>query len=359
MASVFVSMWCLNTEFSPPKSAPWPAWCLNDLDAKLEYLEKLVGNAHQLAIKNNQSKVPDLHLFTAPEFLFASHGWLKRIDDILAGNNQKAKAALGKKYYEICDFPYDEWSKQKIAAKIFSLGNDKRFPGLVLVPGTTFWKKAKFRVKPVELEDEEGPYIRYTSPDDTRDMRKYITPGSALPPVTASGGINRSVQGDVVGKLTQKIKTIGSAVEERKIDVDKLISVRNSAFVGSSWGQWSYDKMFPDESEYAEVFTIFTPGKQSQAMNLGGLTMGIEVCADHASGALRSQIKGEVDIHLIMSAYVSPEDSNFCTKKTGVTVFADTRKPNVYAGPTHEEVKSDWRYTVKEGGTLKQFQINM
>jgi len=84
-----------------------------------------------------------------------------------------------------------------------------------------------------------------------------------------------------------------------------------------------------DETIGYESSAVFFPGmfkaktEWSPGYTLGGVSMGVEICADHASGiGAQSPWFGNVDLHVIVSDTVTNEPAHFGCKEGGYVIHA-------------------------------------
>lgn len=334
MPELFISIWCLKTTYPKPgQSITCPEWCLLDLDAKLAGLETLVGLAHKEVVRLNKGAQPSFHLFTAPEFTFAAHETL---------NVMKT----GQQRWSIADFAYDMASMQKISGKIAELGGNPQYRNLVLAPGTVFWKlkNIDFKTRSQYIvvyghQYEFEPGVDSLVIDGTTyyrsDIRTTLLPAEGMPVEIVSdkpgSSMNLGLQKDVRKGIKDALDSTASKVRLGELSVDNLAAIRNVALFATRAGVLSYEKMYPDESEYGEVFTVFTPGKSIFVNEIFGVKVAAEICADHANGVLQTASNQDVDVHLVMSAYVSLDEACIIAKDKGVVVLADSANPSVFS----------------------------
>ena len=338
MPELFISIWCLNTTYPKPgESITCPKWCLFDLDAKLAGLETVVGLAHKEVMRLNNGAQPAFHLFTAPEFTFAAHETLNAI---------KTKSSSGKQPWSIADFAYDMAAMQKISGKIAEIGGNSQYGNLVLAPGTVFWKlkNIDFKTRSQYIvvhghQYEFQPGVDFLEIAGTTyyrsDIRTTLLPQEGMPVEIVSNNpesrMNLGLQKDVRKEIKNALDSTAWNVRMEKLSVDNLAAIRNVAFFATRTGVLPYEKMYPDSSEYGEVFTIFTPGKSIFLNDLYGVKVAAEICADHANGVLQTASNQAVDVHLVMSAYVSLDEACIIAKDKGVVVLADSHHPGVFS----------------------------
>lgn len=343
MPELFISIWCLDTTYpKPSQSITCPKWCLLDLDAKLAGLETLVGLAHKEVVTLNKGAQPAFHLFTAPEFTFAAHETLNAIKS----RPSSAGTSPGQKLWSIADFAYDMASMQKISGKIAELAGNPQYRNLVLAPGTVFWK-----LKNVDFKTRSqyivvnGHQYEFRPGEDSlviggttyyrRDIRTTLFPEEGMPVEIVSDNpesrMNLGLQKDVRKGIKDALDSTALKVRLGNVAVDDLAAIRNVALFATQSGILPYEKMYPDDSEYGEVFTVFTPGKSIFVNEFYDVKMAAEICADHANGVLQTASNQAVDVHLVMSAYVSLDEACIIAKDKGVVVLADSHHPSVFS----------------------------
>lgn len=93
----------------------------------------------------------------------------------------------------------------------------------------------------------------------------------------------------------------------------------NTAYLFYGTQTYKYHKMNDaSEMDRGDLNTIFIPGSARGIYQIGGFTIGIEICADHDIGMLNQ----EVDIHIVTSASVGRKEANIKAKDGGLFIHA-------------------------------------
>lgn len=342
MSDLFISLLCVDTTYKPYRSfsrMDFPALCKESVEQKLALIEKAAKDAHRRAIQKNAGKVPKLHLFLAPEFMFANHEGLiavlpRKAERLLPDNDRhydaldRKRDEIARTLWNIARFAYPEGTMTEIRSGIAQM--TRGVPGLAVMPGTCFWKKTAFDAPPQMVPSGRSSLL--VNPP-SRDMTTFLAPGALAtkaPSSPVANALNRGIQASVTKDLAFAQSTTAEKVKDGRLAAHDLAALHNTAFISFGGNAAAYQKMFPDPSEYNEVFSLFTPGLHPGDITLAGSRLGIEICADHASGALKENTTAnKFDLHVVLSAYVDREPSNFCAKPDGYLAFADSRNPGV------------------------------
>lgn len=90
--------------------------------------------------------------------------------------------------------------------------------------------------------------------------------------------------------------------------------------------QWDFK-----ETEGARAKSqAFVPGSSSGRRHIGGFDFGLEICFDHANGALRAK-RQEVDFHIVCSDCVDTKIINMAMKKGGYFIHASSNPADTCA----------------------------
>lgn len=226
----------------------------------------------------------------------------------------------------------DEQSCEMLRAQLVFLS--LRYPDLLLIPGSAGWFKtnqraaAKLFRKKVEPKD----YAKKSK----RDMGKYVGRlekelGRELDYETAMGKENmylyKNAHEDKDFNIEYSLKEFADKLKESG---DEIRIVKNTCFVLHQAGIiHKYDKSFEAASGmgYDEDIekidlkrpTLFMPGKHNPAFTHGGVSYGLELCADHNSAALALYSKTikptDIDVQIVMSASTELEDKHQVASK--------------------------------------------
>ena len=292
------------------------------LDRRLNFLDVQCGYLFEAAVRDNRGELPDLLIVTAPEFLLAK---------------QEASVLAKPPVDEFC---YTEADKEYIRARVARMSDDR--PGLLLVPGSIFWYKASQR-PPVASEawatDAQRAAKRAKKAGTVRNLDdRYINKASIETsrfwpprPVISSDAKAFSLlfgdQDDVRKDVEFQVLHYAA-----KTDPNDRKWVKNTAFFSYNGSILAtYDKKFPDGSEMGSETIIFIPGNRPGVVDVpsprgSSYRVGIEICRDNMSGALVTGGVANLDVQLVLSAYidgVAPEAT--AVRDGGVLANADSR----------------------------------
>jgi predicted amidohydrolase len=243
---------------------------------ELERLQKYVTEAWQKITEMREAHpVVDWQaVFLAPEYFFS--------------NQREAKARF---------FSHDV--KRYIIQGLAALS--KQYPKLLIVPGTVLWTK--------DLHDTD------------KDGKKVWNDKRAQSLNT------RSAQANSKFRTTTNTKDWDFVGDLSKTDV---LIAQNVAYVCLGTQIVKYHKVgnYKEvEGEKGNVF--FAPGSIVGRFNVGGVKYGLEICMDHALGALNTSIstQGAVHIQLIVSSYVDFKQRD----NAPVTLHSSTESSDIMA----------------------------
>jgi len=244
---------------------------LSDLDA----LKKSVAEAWSRITEMRQGHpVPDWQaVFLAPEYFFS--------------NRRDAQ-----------DRFFAHETKRIILKGLASMA--KNYPQLLIVPGTVLWTKELYDKTPT------GPQQNAARLNKARARNQY-----ARATFGTSSGQDWSFTGDMTAtnvKIAQNVAYVCLG--------DQIVKYHK---VGN------YKEV---EGEKGNIY--FASGSIVGRFSVGGVKYGLEVCMDHALGALDTTIaaQGQVHIHLIISSYVK-----FSQRSTApVTLHSSTEGADILLG---------------------------
>ena len=206
---------------------------------------------------------------------------------------------------------------------------------LILIPGSIAWSKSFQREGAVpygqrkQAETGMDPftaYVHYFSKASRRDKAKQ-----ALTHQTGQffGGNANATQsnpwqpGHVVAKTNaQKRQAID--LPDTAIGQAKTMA-RNTAYMYLA-GQLRLK--YHKQTDFHEVLepsgNVYIPGTKESTVTIDGVVYGLEICLDHAFGALRQTASQVPDVHIILSATVVASFANAHTKAGGYIVHASS-----------------------------------
>jgi predicted amidohydrolase len=176
----------------------------------------------------------------------------------------------------------------------------KRFPNILLFPGTIAWKK---RMK------ESGVFGKDRSKAAYRRL-DYMTGKHT----TGAGNYNQHRE-----RLDQA-------------DKKETFFAQNTAYVMKN-GRivLKYHKMADGgevfKGDRADGMVVWVPGERKGTFNLDGLDVGLEICAERGAGILGKLGVGNLDVHVLISASHPANPSSALTKDGGYLLHADAHLP--------------------------------
>ena len=256
-------------------------------------LEKVRGSlVGKLETKNGFQAI-----FVATEYMFTGENTTKLREPMLVSEKNdlvRDIKEISKKYSEILIFPGSIFYKEPLGAST--------------VEGVTAKHKAMANLISAELASAS------MKPRDQSDVLGGWKTG---------GGV--SVPG---------IKDMSGPVAKPKLDTYRAYNSVQAFLAGDTATKTAYVKNWDfKETEGASVEKLmYVPGSHSGRRTILSFEFGIEVCFDHANGALQGS-KSDVDFHIVVSASVETEEAQMAMKKGGYFIHAssDPSQTTVYA----------------------------
>jgi predicted amidohydrolase len=273
---------------------------------RLQLLEQMVAKAWTYFEENVSTRLTSLEedrpiwafLFVAPEYYFA--------------RSSNAHAI-------------EESDKRDIVGRLAEIS--RRYPRLILVPGTIAWKKpvirpmSEIRKRDRDTKERTGPlklqtrYERFTA-RVSWSMNKGIT---MIPQIIDREDYRRGPN-DPFDRFELESRE-QEIVDRHKKMLERMAPhgrspgcylARNTAYAfygGAEVARYqkrsNHDEVFEGESE---DFVIFEPGGapdgRGDRFEVEGLKFGIEICLDHDYGYLRHSSQKRPDVHIVVSAEV-------------------------------------------------------
>ncbi|MDX1547575.1 MAG: hypothetical protein R3247_11335, partial [Rhodothermales bacterium] len=299
---VVIAIWQVNT-LSPSKSVGLTGLHALDPTARLMALEAVLETAVP-AMKEKASQLyqEPLFIFVAPEFLFST------VEGHFLQEEIKERIRLG------------------------LIAISKRYPEVLIVPGTIAWYKT------VERSPSRAKRAGPAAPprDFSLYLAQYDTEVHA--PTRYAGWAQEALRGYQEDQREQ----FG---ERLKRNDPALKIARNTVFLlyqGDVWHKYSKRHESLDEhdlsldvpgtADYKNI--VFAPSITSPLVPpIQGLTIGIEICADHEHASLLNT-GSRCDIQIVCSATVSVFREHASLKPTGILIQADSQTSGVYQ-PEH------------------------
>lgn len=199
---------------------------------------------------------------------------------------------------------YHVTKSEKDDIKSWLSGLSRNYPNIIIAPGTIAWKEpAKHRT----------------------DLLNDI---SSIGPTYFSSTNNSQI--GAFGKFQQVSKSSVSGV------------LYNTAYLFHD-GDWcGIDKQGDFQESSSGNVLVYEKGTLVRRFRVNGrdVTLGLEICLDHAMGRLRDYLTtnslGEVDVHVLMSDFVVNTPSNFCARSGGAVVHASTVDRNLVDSGRYE-----------------------
>ncbi|MBI3462439.1 MAG: hypothetical protein HY000_05175 [Planctomycetes bacterium] len=251
---------------------------------QMERLEKLVSDAWD-AITTERQAHPVVNyqsVFLAPEYFFS--------------NQRHANDRF---------FSHDV--KRTIIGRLSALA--KKYPHLLIIPGTMLWTKDLFDKKLTMLGRGAS---RVTKTVNQGRVNKMVT---RIQTASTTHGTQTNQKG---WSHTRDVQT-----QDRKI-------AQNVAYVCLGPTILKYHKV----GNYEEVMNetddlLFVPGSLIGRFTVGGVKYGLEICMDHALGVFDSSVQApndRVHVQIIVSSFVScPQNPN-----ASVTLHSSTQEQVTY-----------------------------
>lgn len=272
------------------------------MEAKLATAELWVT---QYAAQLN-SGMPFQGVFLAPEYFFTEPG------------NQRA--------------PLPEDQRLEIEEKL--LGLSRKFPRILLVPGTVFYRKELVRgidssVLKFDSVTGQRTLLKTTNPDRrarfVQKTQHFINtvPAQRDPTdrdLSAWAGSGYNASGHMVPSLNEIAGHLGDPNKQPGV-------AKNSAYILLGGRRIAkYDK----QSDWGEALggapdqLAFIPGTFQQCPQLNGYRFGMEICYDHFIGMLARRNVTPLHLHFLVSDWVYANTGNMAMSPGGYFAHAST-----------------------------------
>jgi hypothetical protein len=268
---------------------------------QVKAIEKAVGEAWQAILLQMQSKPVPFYqsIFLAPEYFFS--------------NQRHAN-----------DRFYSKDVKQFIVSRLSALA--KRYPKILIIPGTVLWKKSAYREGPIA----KGFGIGFgPSPKNQSRANKTL---ARLATARANFQTDDNLPGwSHSGKFGRDDSDIGNEqnfyMPKYYLDNAKALNTQiaqNVAYIYKGDVVLKYHKAGNFKEVEGEADNIvFAPGVISGKFKVGAVSYGIEVCRDHCMEVLK-QGGGSVNIQVIVSSYIPNISDGMVMSNGGVLVHSST-----------------------------------
>jgi hypothetical protein len=307
--NVLVTIWERNTKETQCRLSDDQTLQVK-IQNRMACIEGMIGQAEQAwpsyhnwleSLPNQAGLSPadfDLHLFVAPEYLFAKSAPRPYINE------------MDKEIVRAC-------------STALASSNSK----LILIPGTVLW--AKSMIRPEGRKFRRGTEEEKTTPRDFSKHRKPTDFGLRFAPQSAQRQYQK-YRNQVFSVIDQW--TLGGPSPERHM-------ARNTAFVCMGDQVVTQHKRFeniglygleePDnQSDWTDL--IFVPGTSAPIPLKEGLRLGLEICAEHACKPALMFSGGGLDFHVLISASIEVNPAAVAAKRGGYVIHADSSGATVY-----------------------------
>jgi hypothetical protein len=128
------------------------------------------------------------------------------------------------------------------------------------------------------------------------------------------------------GVAVPGIKDMSSALTKPKADTYRAYNSVQAFLGGEAVIKTPYVKNWDfKETEGASVEKLmYVPGSHSGRRTINNFEFGIEVCFDHANGALKGS-HTDVDFHVVVSDWVEAKGASMAMKKGGYFIHASSK----------------------------------
>lgn len=227
-------------------------------------------------------------ILVAPEYMFTGENTSKAREPMLMDERNdliRDIKAISKKYKDILIFPGSIFYKEALGGST--------------VESVTATQKAMAHLISAELSGKK------MTPRDKGDLMTGWSAGSvSVPGITSMTPVLAKPKADSYRAYNSVQAFLGGEA------VIKTPYVKN----------WDFK-----ETEGASVEKLmYVPGSQAGTRTILGFDFGIEVCFDHANGALKGS-KTDVDFHIVVSDWVNTTESKMAMKNGGYFIHASTK----------------------------------
>ncbi len=250
---------------------------------QVERLETMVDDAWRMITTQRQAHpvVNYQCVFIAPEYFFSN-----------------------RRHMQDRFFSHDV--KRAIISRLSALA--KRYPSMLIVPGTMLWSK--------DLHDKK---IKLLGRGQSQEIR-----------VINNARINKANTriNNAGPRFGTKTNTQGWSHTRTNETAERKIA-QNVAYICMGDKILKYHKVGNYKEVEGEVDDlVFVPGSIVGRFQVGGVKYGIEVCMDHALGVFHSSVPtdGRVHVQIIVSSYVSAKTNT----DASVTLHSSTETATTY-----------------------------
>ena len=245
------------------------------------------------------------------------------------------------------------WRRQ-LEEKIFALS--KRFPGIVIVPGSIFyWKSAMRPLGHVKLSNTGQSYQTENVKD--RRIGAVTKLNAEYKPVAEKQGargrtefFNYKKVYDSFSPGTNADSAFRPSVNEKKDSLENanIKILRNSTGVylgGTRYGK--YDKQQDCFETFRPNEMAFIGGTKDECPKIGECRFGLEICVDHDSGCLRKRNVSDLHFHIVVSDWVKTKTDYMAMCTGGYFLHASSNHIETKLaykdlnGTVHERPKQD------------------
>jgi predicted amidohydrolase len=267
---------------------------LGQARAQTGLLEGVLRTAHEEMVKAGFGKAGDQAVFVAPEFWF-SNAWT---------SNDKF---------------YNHDTKRWIVAALARMA--KKYPNVLLIPGTVLWVKRKKNEGQVAkiVKRYESVISHHAKTFDalkTKDYGQAYDFNWLKKAQTNEPGWSHNVS------QSSSSPSSGSPIDHLKNRDDILIG-QNTAYVCKGDVVLKYHKV--GNSAETQGFgrdIVFAPGSIAGQFLVGDVRYGLEICMDHWLGILAQSGAPKVDVQIVTSSTTATRNFHFHTNADAIFVHA-------------------------------------
>lgn len=219
--------------------------------------------------------------------------------------------------------------KQFIVTRLSALA--KKYPKMLIIPGTVLWKKSAYREGARKVEIGRGAANIVPSPKNITRIAKTL---DRLAKAHTDFATDNNLQGwshaGKFGSTDDPTSTNESRFYMPKYYLDHAKELntqiaQNVAYIFKNDVVLKYHKagnFMEVEGEASNI--VFAPGVISGVFNVGPVAYGIEICRDHCMQVLKKGGR-DVNIQIIISSYIPNIAGGMSMSNGGVLIHSSTQ----------------------------------
>lgn len=295
-AAFIAGLWTASSAETWPLSI---ATRISQLDSCLARLSRQIS----ISSAGHSFNGPIQGVFLAPEYFFSAQG------------NKRA--------------PLEELHYYQVERELYGLS--KKYPEILIVPGTIFYKKNSLRpqhpVAAFKVNEKTGKRDLKKTSDPDRRVRLGFELLEAAKNTQKVLGKSAVMQGDI-RTATNHIVPSHLELADTLLDKSKLPGVaRNAAYLFLNGRRYAkYDKQtdFKEALSNSPDNLMFIPGTKDQCPEVLGYRCGMEICYDHANGVLSKRAPANLHFHFVVSDWADTTLANMAMANGGYFFHAST-----------------------------------